>query len=132
MESRDWAIAVAIFFVSAALGFSVGGSLEDGRGDIAFPDAQVNSSQEIATAYFFNRSIDLFHEEGSNATFYIDRDRDGSADITLETSLRDGSIHRFSRPLEIEGSSYRLTFEYSDDAGKEEDAWLKLVSAERL
>ena len=73
---------------------------------------------------FYNESAELMVEQSPEADFYIDLNRDGSADIQLNLD-QDGKIRNDSRILDYRSGSYLLKFTYSDNANQPEDHWLR-------
>lgn len=127
----DTVLAVSVFLVAGVVAFtavqdrySYGQSLE--------VDSQVNSSQEVSEVRFFNHSIDLMLEGSENASFYLDLDRDGSADERLRGLRRDGRIHSTAELVDFGDGVYRLYIRYQDEPGKSGDAWMRVFRVESL
>ena len=133
LNAEDLVLGLALFLVAGVFSFS---AVQDRytiwlteKEDIGF---EVNSSSEIAEVGFFNHSVDLLMEDSANSTFYLDIDRDGSADEGLDGLVRDGKIHRASKLVDFRDGVYRLYFRYQDDGSEEDDAWMQVYRAERL
>lgn len=123
---------MVFFLASAATGFAAAEIVEGAKEPGArFPLTEVNSSEEVATASFYNQSIDLLMEDGANATFYLDLDQDGGFERRLDTKS-DGNTRGITELVDLNGTSYRLNFEYRDSSQRRGDAWLRLIRAERL
>ncbi|MFB6244843.1 MAG: hypothetical protein ABEJ03_00685 [Candidatus Nanohaloarchaea archaeon] len=95
-------------------------------GETVRTHSEVNSSKDISTVSFFNQSVDLMLEDSANATFYLDIDRDGSADRTIQGLTSDGKINKAVRLVDFEDGVYRLYIRYQDDSSREGDAWMEV------
>lgn len=127
MKHKTALVGVSGFLLALTVGFGAGVQMDDGR-EVFQLGTEVNSSQSVSTAEFDGRSIDLMREQGSTSTFYIDYDRDGSADTSLET-IADGEVRSTSKIKDIDGKIYLLRFSYQDDSNLEDDGWLRLDTA---
>ena len=130
LNSKTVIVLVSVFSAGLISGF---GYSELGSDKIKSTEFSVeaNSSESIQTVSFFNRSIDVFVEDGANSTFYLDKNRDGSADETLEIT-RDGDIHQAVQFIDYRNNIYRLYYRYSDDPETENDGWIEFYKAEEL
>lgn len=120
----------------ALVGFYVGFLYEPANGNDAEQkykelNVTVGKGEDIQTAEFYNQSIDIFHEDGERATFYLDLDQDGSADETLQIT-HDGEEHVITDIVTLGQKDYRLYFRYRDNATVRDDAYLTLYRAEQL
>lgn len=130
LEKNQYVILIAVFVIGGLSGFFYY-EINDQRIESTELDLEVNSSNSVATADFFNRSVDFFAEDGMNTTFYIDRDRDGSADDEIDIE-RDGEIHQATELIDYREGIYRLHYRYSDDPEEEDDGWLEIRRVEAL
>jgi hypothetical protein len=130
MKTENLALAASAFLVAAVFAFSAVQESYTFTEEIQ-TGYEVNSSQDITTVEFFNHSVDLMLEDTANATFYLDRDRDGSAEEALK-KVADGKIHKGTKLLDFQESVYRLHLRYQDDPEVEEDAWLEVYRIQRL
>mgnify|MGYP000025698664 CR=1 FL=1 len=130
LNSKTVIVLVSVFSAGLISGF---GYSELGSDKIKSTEFSVeaNSSESIQTVSFFNRSIDVFVEDGANSTFYLDKNRDGSADETLEIT-RDGDIHQAVQFIDYRNNIYRLYYRYSDDPETEDEGWIEFYKAEEL
>jgi len=129
--NKNAVIAVlAVFLIGLTSGFIYS---ELGSDEIESTELNIeaNSSESIKTVEFYNESIDIFVEDGFNSTFYLDKNRDGSADETLEIE-RDGEIHQSVQFLDYRNNIYRLYYRYSDDSEIEDDGWIEFHRVEKL
>lgn len=136
MERQTFLLGVSVMMLLALIGFYVGFLYEnpsDTEEETNFQNISVtvNDEESIQTANFYNQSIDLFYESGSNASFYLDIDRDGSADKELEVE-RTGNEESMTEIISLEGIDYRLYMDYKDNSSIEDDGYLTLYRVERL
>ncbi len=135
MESRDLVLAASIFVLATGAGALFGQSFQSEPVEQRYSkllDVRVNSSNQIATANFDNRSIDLLYESSAKAGMYIDVDQDGSFDTELEGLTRDGEEHTKVELLGIESDGYMLYFRYSDDFNVSGDGFLELYQVRKF
>lgn len=132
MENREILIIAGIFTVSALLGYAFTGTQFDTGTTVYEVSSEVNSSQSISTVSFVNHSIDLMMEDGVNSTFYIDEDRDGSADRILDDLNMDGRVHLKNELLDYPSGVYNLKMRYQDNPAEEGDAWLNAYKVEKI
>lgn len=124
-------IAVSVVF---SLGLASGFIYSEAGSDIIEStdlNVEANSSESIKTVEFYNKSIDIFVEDGANTTFYLDKNKDGSADDTFDVE-RDGTIHQGVKFLDYRDNIYRLYYRYSDDPETEDDGWIEVYRVEKL
>ncbi|WP_414836302.1 hypothetical protein [Candidatus Nanohalococcus occultus] len=95
-----------------------------------FEPVTADSENNVATASFYNQSIDLMYEDRAAAKMYLDYDRDGSFDHQIDVES-DGERHNTSRTVTLGEESYGLYFSYSDDAGRTDDGQLTLYKVTR-
>ncbi|WEL23391.1 hypothetical protein [Candidatus Nanohalovita haloferacivicina] len=92
---------------------------------------RVNSSIGIATGQVDGKNVTFFQQGTSEAKFFIDVTNDKQPDREIDIE-RDGEIHRKRIFATLEGQTYSLTIEYSDDPDVEGDAFMEVVRAEAL
>lgn len=130
VNPENLALGVSIFLIAAVFAFSA--VQEQYRvTETVETNYEVNSSRDVETVEFFNRSIDLLLEDSANATFYLDLNRDGSAEEVLPKTA-DGRIHSTTKLVDFPDSVYRFHLRYQDDAEEEGDAWLEVYRVQRL
>jgi hypothetical protein len=127
IERETVLVSIAFFCIAAFATFTVLGT-EPVKEELGL---EVNSSQEIVTIDFNNRSFDLMLENSAEAAFYLDRDRDGSAERKFET-ISDGSIHRDTKILDFSDNIYTLQVSYRDNPEESGEAWMKIESIRLL
>jgi hypothetical protein len=127
LERETVLVSITVFCIAAFATFTVLGTepVEEELG------LEVNSSQEIVTVDFNNHSFDLMLENSAEAAFYLDRDRDGSAERKFET-ISDSSIHRDTKILDFPDNIYTLQISYRDNPEESGDAWMKIESIRLL
>ena len=123
LDWRDAGIFVSVLLISAGAAFLYQ-QYEPGSDRGVELSGEVNASRNTQTIDFYNETAQLMVEQGDNATFYIDMDSDGSADITLDT-VHDGEVRQEARILDYRSGAYLLEFTYSDNASKSGDEWLR-------
>lgn len=121
-ERKTFTMTVVVFAVSAFATFGVLGTDEPVEEEF---NLEVNSSQEIGTVEFKNQSFDIMLENSREAAFYLDRNRDGSADRKFET-VSEGSIHRDTKILDFPGNIYTIQLSYMDNPDESGDAWMRI------
>lgn len=140
MERQTILMGTAAMILMGLIGFYTGFLMEEGLGPATNQSQEYSESvnytvgegNDITTVEFDDRSMDLFHEDGEEASFYMDLDQDGSADIQLEDLERDGQIHSMTKVVDVEGKAYRLYFRYKDSSEERGDAQLWLYHVETL
>jgi hypothetical protein len=128
IERETVLVSIAFFCIAAFATFTVLGTDEPVEEELGL---EVNSSQEIVTVDFNNRSFNLMLENSAEAAFYLDRDRDGSAERKFET-ISDSSIHRDTKILDFPENIYTLQVSYRDNQRESGDAWMKIESIRLL
>ncbi|MFB6214023.1 MAG: hypothetical protein ABEJ07_05670 [Candidatus Nanohaloarchaea archaeon] len=128
VDRQTLVLSVVVFLV-----FSLGGFyLAFYTGDtpeqkyVSGMNVTADSENNIVTASFDGREIDLMHEDSRQAHYYLDLDRDGSFDLELEGLVHDGQVREHNRTVTLNRTNYRLYFRYRDDAGEEDDSWFRL------
>lgn len=135
MESRDLILVASIFVLATCAGALIGQSLGSEPADQRYSklmDVEVNASNQIATASFDNRSINLMYESSPEAGMYIDVDRDGSFDRRIDGLVRDGEIRTKVELLGIEEDGYMLYFRYMDDPEQSGEGFLSLYQVRKF
>lgn len=138
MERQTILLGFAAMILMSLIGFYAGFLMEERLGSPTNQTAKfsadvnytVHDSKDIATAEFDDRSIDIIHGSGSNMTFYLDLDQDGSVDVEIDDLQRDGQTHEDTKEVDIENKTYRLHYRYRDSAEEEGDAQLWLYHVE--
>jgi len=92
---------------------------------------ELNSTHNSAVLDFFNESMEISMEQGSETTFYIDLDAEGNADMQLENLTRDGRIRTSSEIFDYRSGVYILHFSYHIGENDEEH-WLKPEKMEKI
>ncbi len=92
---------------------------------------ELNSTHNSAVLNFFNESMEISMEQGSETTFYIDLDGEGNADMQLENLTRDGKIRTSSEIFDYRSGVYILHFSYHIGENDEEH-WLKPEKMEKI
>ena len=131
-EPVDAVLFLSVAVVSAVLVFSafnIGTGQEED--DKVMFSGEINSSENQMVVDFYNESAELIVEQSPEARFYIDLNRDGSADIELGLN-HDGTIRKQSKILDYRSGAYLFEFTYNDDANKTEDHWLRPESMKIL
>lgn len=137
LEKLDPGLAKETYLYMAALllaagltGFIIGENVQNGTESIN-ADIEINTSNSVATVEFFNHSVDFMVEDGTNSTFYMDRNRDGSADMTFDTRS-DGQIHQNKVLVDYPENVYRIHYRYQDSPEKEDDGWMEIYRVKAL
>jgi hypothetical protein len=136
MERQTVLMGVSVMVLLALIGFYVGFLYEQPSNNqqnetVMQMNVTVDDEESIKTASFYNHSIDLFHESGMNASFYLDIDQDGSGERQLDIQ-RTGEEEMLTELVTFDGVDYRLYFRYKDDSTIEEDSYLTLYRVEKL
>ncbi|WP_414837286.1 hypothetical protein ACK3SF_03395 [Candidatus Nanosalina sp. VS9-1] len=130
LEKEKYIYILVIFLAAALTGFIAGENFQNGTETISI-DAEINSSNSVETVEFFNHSVDFMVEDGTNSTFYMDKNRDGSADQTFDTES-DGEIHQNNVLVDYPENVYRITYRYQDSPEIEDDGWMEIYRVEAL
>ncbi|MBC5793273.1 MAG: hypothetical protein H8Z69_04545 [Nanohaloarchaea archaeon] len=135
MEYRDLVLLASIFVLATGAGALIGQSFQSEPVEQRYSkllDVRVNSSTQVATASFDNRSINLMYESSDKAGMYIDVNRDGSFDKRLNGLVRDGEEHTKVELLGLDSDGYMLYFRYSDNSSVSEDGSLELYQVRKF
>jgi hypothetical protein len=139
MQTRDAVLLAAVFLASVTAGLiatqSLGqpGGQTDRQETVFTVGALVDGENDITTASFDNRSMDLlFEDEEEEARMYLDLDRNGSADIELDGLNRSGRVQQTTETVTLGNQSYRLVLEYRDNSTSAGEAYLNLKTAAPL
>jgi hypothetical protein len=124
LETTDFALFLLALTFSAAASFAYFSFQQEADDDSVVLSGEINSTENQKVIRFYNESAELMVEQSPEADFYIDLNRDGSADIQLNLD-QDGKIRKDSRILDYRSGSYLLKFTYSDNANQTEDHWLR-------
>jgi len=124
MERQDIVLTSVLVVLTGLLGFYV--ALQtSGDTDDRFTNYTADSENGVATASFYDRTIDLMYEDSQAARMYLDLDRDGSFDRELDLA-RDGEYHTLTELVELEGEGYVLHIRYRDSANQTGDGEMTL------
>ena len=118
-------MAVLVFLLATFVGTQVGSGEQ-----VQEPGAEINSSNSIVRPVP-NSSLQVLLEDSANASFYLDRDGDGSAEKKLEL-VKDGDVHRRSLLLDTRRGLFRATVTYVDDPNVTDDAEMSFESLRLL
>nr|EGQ39764.1 MAG: hypothetical protein J07AB56_04920 [Candidatus Nanosalinarum sp. J07AB56] len=135
MQTRDAILLAAVFLGSVTAGLVATQSLgqpggQSGTEETVFTvGGLVDGENDIATASFDNRSVDLLFEDDAEARMYLDLDQDGGADIELDGLNRSGAVQQTTETVTLGDRSYRLTFEYRDNSTTTGEAYMNLRTA---
>ena len=124
-EVKKGAVAVLVFLLATFVGTQVGSGEQ-----VQEPDVEINSSNSIVQPVP-NSSLQVLLEDSANASFYLDRDGDGSAEKKLEL-VKDGDVHRRSLLLDTRRGLFRATVTYVDDPNVTDDAEMSFESLRLL
>ncbi len=131
MERKTVLVSVAVFLVSAAVGFTAG-SPSEGE---SFPgyredvDFTANASNPIEEVRFDDRNMSLIVQPGDEAEFFIEVDNQVEP---LEGIRHDGNINELTDFVTLEGNMYLLNFRYTDDPEASGDEWITLYRITEL
>ena len=131
LETTDFALFLLALTFSAAASFAYFTDQQEADDDGVVLSGEINSTENQKVIRFYNESAELMVEQSPEADFYIDLNRDGSADIQLNLD-QDGKIRKDSRILDYRSGSYLLKFTYSDNANQTEDHWLRPTEVKLL
>ena len=133
MDTKDIVLGASILLLMSMAGFYLASS-SDEREPVdngAFTqNFTATGDEEIVTASFDNRSLNLMLESRTDARFYLDLDTDGSFDREIENS-GNGTVEKNTELVKLRNRTYRLYLETQDDAESEDDAYLRLYRAVR-
>lgn len=139
MDRQVILAAAAVFIISvSAGGYLAFQSQEKGVTKPVEPTTPLslnytaNDDEDVVTASFYGKKVNLMHEDSEEASFYLDIDRDGGSDIEFDSLTHDGRIHNFTEIVTKGKTDYRLYFRYRDNSTVTSDAWLTLFRAEKL
>ncbi len=124
-EVKKGAVAVLVFLLATFVGTQVGSGEQ-----VQEPGVEINSSNSIVQPVL-NSSLQVLLEDSANASFYLDRDGDGSAEKKLEL-VKEGDVHRRSLLLDTRRGLFRATVTYVDDPNVTDDAEMSFESLRLL
>lgn len=130
LEAGTYGRIFSLLILAGLIGFAVGENFQ-GQTETFDVDVEINSSNSVGTVDFSNRSVDFMAEDGVNTTFYLDRDRDGSADKTFDT-IHDGNIHQNTVLADFPENIYKIYYRYQDSPEEENDGWMEVYRVEAL
>jgi len=132
MEQKDYAVILAAFAVSTAIGF-IAGTFQNPEPVQSTYDERLdftaNDSNTIVDAKFDNRTIKLILRPGNTTEFYFEEEGEVKE---LDNIKRDGEVHEIRDIISIRGKTYLLYMRYNDDRQKQGDEWLKLYRVKEL
>jgi len=94
-------------------------------------EQELNNTHNSAILNFFNETMEISMEQGSETTFYVDLDAEGNADMQLENLTRDGKIRSSSNIFDYRSGVYILHFSYHIGENDEEH-WLEPKKIEKI
>lgn len=124
MRIKEAATIAGIFLLSALIGFNLGSSSEQRDFYSNQLNVTANEDNEIVTARFDNRSINLMYQDSPR--FFLDLNRDGSYD--REINITGEGVRETTELVTLEGRSYNLYLQYNSS----KPGWIKLYRAERV
>lgn len=130
LEATEYGQIFSLIILASLIGFIAGENFQ-GQTETFNVDVEVNSSNSVGTVNFSNHSVDFMAEDGINTTFYLDRDRDGSADKTFDT-IHDGQIHQNTVLADFPENIYKIYYRYQDSPEEESDGWMEIYRVEAL
>lgn len=131
MERKTVFVSLAVFLVSAAVGFTAGSPAQE-KGSSMFRedvDFTANASNPIEGVRFDDRNISLIVQPGEEAEFFIEVDNQVEP---LEGIRHDGKINELTDFVTVEGKMYLLNFRYTDDPEASGDEWITLYRITEL
>ena len=91
---------------------------------------ELNSSRDSMNIDFFNESMEIAMETGSETRFYLYLYGEGNADMQLTNLTRDGRIRSSTQILDYPSGVYLLHYSYN--IGPDEEHWLRPEEIEKL
>ncbi len=116
-----------LLLIAFAAGFFMAEQLQDQHESLDINE-ELNASQNVVTVDFYNESVDFFMERNGETFFYLDQDRDGSADDRIEVNT-DGEVHQDVMLIDYPDNIYRVFYRYQVS---EEEAWMQFFRVEPL
>lgn len=113
MDNQKLLLGFAALIVAASLSFVVGLNIfgvEDRELYSSSFDLSLDSGNQVETVEFDGKTIDVMFEPAQNRA-YLDTDRDGSADLTME--LESEGSNTVTQVATLGQDSYRFYFRYS-------------------
>lgn len=131
MKQNTVLVSLAVFLVSAAVGFTAGSTPQEAassayREDVDFT---ANASNPIEEVRFDDRNMSLIVQPGEEAQFFIEVDNQVEP---LEGIRHDGNINELTDFVTLEGKMYLLNFRYTDDPNSSGDEWITLYRITEL
>lgn len=127
LSSRQYLQLGGLLVMAFVAGFLVAEQLQNQHERLDI-DEELNASQSLVTVEFYSNSVDFMMERGEEAQFYLDRDRDGSADERMDVE-RDGEVHQDVMLLDHPDNIYRVFYRYKIS---DEEAWMQFFRVEPL
>jgi hypothetical protein len=131
MERETVLVSLAVFVVSAAVGFTAGSSPQEATSSVYREDVDftANASNPIEEVRFDDRNMSLIVQPGEEAQFFIEVDNQVEP---LEGTRHDGNINDLTDFVTLEGNMYLLNFRYTDDPDSSGDEWITLYRITEL
>jgi hypothetical protein len=131
MERETVLVSLAVFVVSAAVGFTAGSSPQEATSSVYREDVDftANASNPIEEVRFDDRNMSLIVQPGEEAQFFIEVDNQVEP---LEGTRHDGNINELTDFVTLEGNMYLLNFRYTDDPDSSGDEWITLYRITEL
>lgn len=124
------AVFLAVIAISAAGTYALLSDEDTQQNPAVEIDRELNSSHDSMNIDFFNETLEISMEQGSQTRFYLDLQADGNADMQLTNLTRDGRIRSSTKILDYPSGVYH--FHYSYHVGQGEEHWLKIDKVEKL
>lgn len=118
---KELVFFLSVVLISGATGFYAFNTQTSSVSTVNF-DLEINSSHNSADIDFFNETLEIDMEEGSETRFYIDRPNSGTSGEELSNLKRDGKIRSTEQILDYSSGVYILHYSYHLDS---ENSWLK-------
>lgn len=126
-SSRQYLQLGGLLLLAFTTGFLTAEQLQDQNERLDI-DEELNASKSVVTVDFYSNSVDFMKERGEETHFYLDRDRDGSADERLDVE-KDGEVHQDVMLLDYPENIYRVFYRYKVS---DEEAWMQFFRVEPL
>ena len=129
METQDYLVLLAAFFLAAATGFAVSEAAQS-DGFARDVDVRVDNENDKQTIEFDNKTLELRHENFEEAKFYYGfNDTRGVQQI--EGLKHNGEVQNLRDIRSFGEDTYFLYIRYQDNSSEFGDAWMKLYRIEK-
>lgn len=134
MDRQSLILGTVLTVLLALTGFyaffvQTDGSIETPERE-GFENVTADADNQVVTASFYNRSIDIMYEDTEEAKMYLDYNRDGSFDYQFDVQS-DGEYHNTSRTVKLGGEEFALYFKYIDYSDRTGDGEITLYKVKR-